>query len=34
VKEIQALDEATSEEEFEEEDDTILTLDVGELLVI
>ena len=34
MEEIQALKEETSEEEFEEEDHTIVTLDVGELLVI
>jgi len=34
VEEIQALEEKTSEEEFEEEDHTIATPDVGELLVI
>ena len=34
VEEIQALEEETSEEEFEEEGHTIVTPDVGELLVI
>ena len=34
VKEIQALEEETSEEEFDEEDHTTVTSDVGELLVI
>jgi len=34
VEDIQALEEETREEEFEEEDHTILTLDVGKLLVI
>ena len=31
---IQALEEETSEEEFEEEDQTVVTPDVGELWVI
>ena len=31
---IQAIEEDNSEEEFEEEDHTVVTLDVGELLVI
>ena len=31
---IQSLEEQTSEEKFEEEDHTIVTPDVGELLVI
>ena len=34
VKEIQTLEEETSEEEFEEEDHTLVTLDVRELLMI
>jgi len=34
VEEIQALEEETSQEEFEEEDYTIVTPDVRELLVI
>ena len=34
MEEIQALEEETSEEEFEEEDHTLFTPDVGELLVI
>jgi len=34
VEEIQALEEETSEEEFEEENRTLVTPDVGELLVI
>ena len=34
VEEIQALEQETSEEEFEEEDHTIVTPDVRELLVI
>jgi len=34
VEEIEVLEEETSEEEFEEKNHTIVTLDVGELLVI
>jgi len=34
VEEIQAIEEATSEEEVEDEDQTLITPDVGELLVI
>jgi len=34
MEEIQALEEETSEEEFEEEDHTLVTPNVGELLVI
>jgi len=34
VEEIQALEEETSEEVFEEEDHTLVTPNIGELLVI
>jgi len=34
VKEIQATEEATSEEEAEDKDQTLMTLNVDELLVI
>jgi len=34
VEEIQALDKETSEEEFDNEDHTLVTLDVGDLFVI
>jgi len=34
VEEIQALEEETSEEEFEEEDHTLVTPNFGQLLVI
>jgi len=34
VEEIQAIEEATREEDFEGEDNTLITPDVGELLVI
>ena len=34
LEEIHAIEESTSEEEVEDEDQTFITLDVGELLVI
>jgi len=34
VEEIRATEEATSQEEAKDEDQTLLTLDVGELFVI
>ena len=34
VEEIQAIEDETSDEEFENENHTLKTLDVGELLVI
>ena len=34
MEKIQAIEEAISEEEVEDDDQTLITLDVGELLVI
>ena len=34
LEELQAIEEATSEEEFKNKDHTLITLDVGELFVI
>jgi len=34
VQEIQAIEEATSEEEVKDEDQTLITMDVGEHFVI